>query len=125
MFSQARALIRRFTVYNHFDAFYPDAAVLFRGDLMIDSMRHRVTQSGKELRLLPKEFRLLAYFARNPDIVLTAEQITHAVWLSEVDTGRDVTKVISDLRNKLGDNLENHRYIETVHGVGYRFLLGE
>ena len=125
MFSQAMALIRRYTVYNHFDAFYPDAAVLFRGDLMIDSIRHRVTQASKELHLLPKEFRLLAYFARNPDIVLTAEQITHAVWLSEPGEGRDVTKVVSDLRNKLNDNRSDPKYIETVHGIGYRFLLNE
>ena len=122
MFSQAMALIRRYTVFNHFNTFYPDAAVLYRGNLMIDSIRHRVTVSGQEITLLPREFRLLAYFARNPGLVLTQEQLGHAIWLSEHDYNRDVKKVVSDLRRKLSDISQPPKYIETVHSVGYRFL---
>lgn len=122
VFSHAMALIRRYTVYNHFDSFYPDAAVLYRGDMMVDSIRHRVTVSGQEITLLPREFRLLAYFARNPGLVLTQEQLGHAIWLSEHDYNRDVKKVVSDLRRKLSDISQPPKYIETVHSVGYRFL---
>ena len=122
LFAQAMALIRRYTVYNHFDAFFPDRAILYRGDLMIDSMRHRVTVAGKEIMLLPREFRLLAYFARNPGIVLTQEQLGNAIWLGEHVYNRDVMKVVSDLRRKLSDDKETPKYIETLRGVGYRFL---
>ena len=122
LFSQAMALIRRHTIYNHFDSFYPDHAILFHGDLMIDSMRHRVTVAGQETTLLPREFRLLAYFARNPGIVLSQEQLGEAIWLSDHNYNRDVVKVVSDLRRKLHDDKETPKYIETLRGVGYRFL---
>ena len=95
---------------------------LFRGDLMIDSARHRVTRNGEGIALLPREFRLLSYFAHNPGLVLNTEQLGQAIWLSEHNYDRDVTKVVSDLRRKLDDDRATHTYIETVHGVGYRFV---
>lgn len=122
MFSQAMAMIRRYTVYNHFHVFYPDKAIVFRGDLMVDSMRHRVTVAGNEVTLLPREFRLLAFFVRNPGIALSQEQLGEAIWLGEHDANRDVMKIVSNLRQKLGDNKDAPKYIETLRGVGYRFI---
>jgi Response regulators consisting of a CheY-like receiver domain and a winged-helix DNA-binding domain len=121
LFMQAMALIRRFSLYNRYDAYDPETATLYRADLVIDSLHHRVTQGGVEIKLLPREFRLLRHFACNPGIVLTPEKISRAIWLMDQTANRDVTKVISDLRHKLNDSKEEHRYIETVHGVGYRF----
>ena len=122
IFSQAMALLRRYVVYDRYDVFDPDAATLYRGDLMIDSKRHRVTKAGEEVLLRPRELRLLAFFARNPGIVLTPDQIRAAVWLNEADDNRDVTPVITILRQKLCDNKDDPKYIETIRGVGYRFL---
>ena len=92
---------------------------------MIDSARHRVTRNGEEIALLPREFRLLSHFARNPGVILNAEQLGRAIWLSEHNYGRDVTKVVSELRRKLDDDRLTHTYIETIHGVGYRFIPAE
>ena len=122
LFSQAMALLRRYVVYDRYDIHDPAAATVYRGDLMVDSLHHRVTQGDHEIVLLPREFRLLAFLARNPGIVLTQDQIRAAVWLSENNYSRDVTPVIAALRQKLGDDKSNPRYIETVHGFGYRFL---
>lgn len=121
IFSQAMALIRRYTVYIYFEKPELSAAVLYRGNLVIDSIRHRVMQAGMELSLLPREFRLLAYFARNPGITLTPEQISRAVWLTDRYNNRDVTQVVSSLRHKLGDSKNDPVYIETIYGFGYRF----
>lgn len=122
LFAQTKALIRRHTEYDRIDDFSPAANVLFRSDLVIDATRHCVTQAGVEVPLFPREFRLLNYMAHNQGIVLTPEQIRVAVWLSESNSERDVSPLISELRKKLGDTKEQHRYIETVHGVGYRFV---
>lgn len=116
----ARALIRRYTLYNHYDIAEPDASVLYRGDLMIDPLRHRATLAGEEINLQRREFRLLLYFAQNPGIVLTADQICENVWGTEYNYR--VAPVIAKLRAKLGDNGRNPVYIETVYGTGYRFL---
>ena len=116
------ALLRRYTLYNRYDISQPDASVLHRGELVIDPIRHRLTLAGHEVRLRRREFRLLLYFAKKPGIVLTPEKICETVWMTESHYNRDVSAVIAELRKKLRDNSKHPVYIETVHGVGYRFL---
>lgn len=118
----AKALVRRYTLYNHYDIAEPDISVLYRGELIIDPLRHRVTLAGEEITLQRREFRLLLYFARNPGIVLTADNISAEVWMSEDNYTHNVTVAIAELRRKLKGDKSNPTYIQTVHGVGYRFL---
>ena len=120
--THAFALLRRYTLYNLYDEMKPDDAVLHRGDLMIDPIRHRVTLARQEIYLQPREFRLLLHFARNPGIVVTPDRIGEVIWQNSYDHNRDVTAVIAELRRKLGDTKDNPSYIATVHGFGYRFL---
>lgn len=118
----AMSLLRRYTIYNLYDETKPGDAVLHRGDLMIDPIRHHVTRSGEEIYLQPREFRLLLHFARNPGIVVTPERIGEVIWQNSYDYKRDVTAVIAELRRKLGDAKNNPSYIATVRGFGYRFI---
>ena len=120
--SQAMALIRRNEIYNHYDPDKADSIVFHRGDLVIDLRRYSVTQGGVPIHLQRREFRLLALFARNPGIVLTTERISEAVWMDEDTDSHNVTVAIAELRHKLNDDKSNPTYIETVHGIGYRFL---
>ena len=118
VFSLIKTQIRRNELLSQYDCVTAYSPVLFRGDLMLDSARRRVTQNDREISLLPREFRLLSYFAHNPGIVLSAEQLGGAIWMSEHNYDRDVAKVVSDLRRKLDDDRAKHAYIETVHGIG-------
>lgn len=120
--AHALAMLRRYTLYNRYDISQPDASVLHRGELLIDPIRHRLTLAGHEVRLRRREFRLLLYFTENPGIVLTPEKICETVWMTESHYNRDVSAVIAELWKKLRDNSKHPVYIETVHGVGYRFL---
>ena len=120
--SQAMALIRRNEIYNHYDPDKADSIVFHRGDLVIDLRRYSVTQGGAAIHLQRREFRLLALFARNPGIVLTTERISEAVWMDEDADSHNVTVAVAELRRKLNDDKSNPTYIETVHGIGYRFL---
>jgi len=118
----ARAMIRRYTLYNHYDLAKPDASVIYRGELMIDPLRRRVTMAGEEITLQRREFKLLQHFAENPGIVLTSDQIGELLWGAEYDYNRKLSPVIAELRRKIRDTNRPPTYIETVHGVGYRFL---
>ena len=118
----AMSVLRRYTLYNLYDEMKPGDAVLHRGDLMIDPIRHHVTLAGQEIYLQPREFRLLLHFARNPGIVVTPDRIGETIWQNSYDHNRDVTAVIAELRRKLGDTKEHPTYIATVHGFGYKFL---
>lgn len=120
--SSTLSLLRRFTLYNHYDAMHPNDAVLYRAQLVIDKKRHRVTLAGEDVPMQSREFRLLWHLAKNPGIVFSAEQIGEIVWPDSFDQNRDVSALIAELRRKLGDDWEYPTYIETIRYVGYRFL---
>ena len=111
------AQLRRYTAYNHFDA--PETAPFQVGDIGIDSSRHLVWVSGKQVTLNPREFSLLFYLMRNPRHVLNQEQICKHAWKKEYT--QDIAPSIHMLRKKIEPDPENPIYIETFHCVGYRF----
>ena len=98
-------------------------AVITRGDLTVDAGRRRVEVKGLgEVELTAKEFDLLYVLAANPGIVLKRDRLMEKVWGYEyVGDTRTVDVYIRHLREKLNDEADNPRFIETVRGVGYRF----
>jgi DNA-binding response OmpR family regulator len=101
----------------------PEQDVLRAEGLEIDVGRHRVSRAGAEVSLTPKEFDLLAFLLRNRGHVFSAERLLDRVWGYEraVDT-RTVPVHIRSLREKLEDQPSQPRRIQTVRGVGYRFV---
>jgi two-component system alkaline phosphatase synthesis response regulator PhoP len=97
--------------------------VITRGGLTIDSGRRAVEVEGAgPVELTAKEFDLLYVMAANPGIVLTRERLMEKVWGYEyIGDTRTVDVYIRHLREKLADDADNPRFIETVRGVGYRF----
>lgn len=104
-----------------------DEEVVKRHGLLIDKSRMRVEAEGVgEVALTAKEFDLLYILAVNPGIVFRRDRLLEKVWGYEYagDT-RTVDVYIRHLREKLQDNAEAPKYIETVRGVGYRFKSGK
>ena len=90
-----------------------------RGDIIIDSAKHKVTVVGKEITLTTTEFKLLEHMAQRPGVVLSRYQILDAVSGDDaVVCDRTVDAHVKTLRRKLGAAKD---YIETVRGAGYRF----
>jgi DNA-binding response OmpR family regulator len=88
--------------------------------LDVDLISREVRADGELVRLSTTEFELLVYLLRNPDQVLTREQILRAVWGYEHDPGTNVVDVyIGYLRRKLS-GLGRPSPIVTVRSVGYR-----
>ncbi len=88
------------------------------GDVELDTQRRRVRVAEEEHDLTAREFALLSAFMRRPDQVLSRERILSQVWELDWDPGSNVVDVyVRYLRRKLGDER-----IETVRGVGYRFV---
>jgi len=94
---------------------------LERGDLMIDTSRHRVTHAGKPLELTVKEFELLRFLAETPGRVHRRDDLVEGVWgLGYEGYEHTVNSHINRLRKKLS-TVGAGDCIETVWGVGYRF----
>jgi two-component system phosphate regulon response regulator PhoB len=93
------------------------------GNLVIDPPRHLVTWRGKRVELTATEFKLLAILGQRHERVQSREQLLRDVWEynSLIDT-RTVDTHMRRLREKLG---QAGRHLETVRGVGYRFVESE
>lgn len=97
-----------------------DGAVVACHGIEIDRSRHKVTSSGKTVELTRAEFRLLDTLIRQPGRVFQrSELIDAALGDDAIVMERTIDVHIRALRRKLGSLA---RVIETVRGVGYRFL---
>lgn len=94
-------------------------------DLIVIPDKYEAFMGEDKLELTPKEFELLTLMTSNPGKVFTREALLEKVWGYEFsgDT-RTVDVHIRHLRQKLKDDSSFPVYIETVRGVGYRFIEG-
>lgn len=93
------------------------------GDLRLEVSTHRAWKRENQLVLSPKEFQLLKYFMSNPDVVLTRTMILEEVWdYSDNIDANVVDQYVSYLRKKI-DYPYGDSSIQTVRGVGYRFVI--
>ena len=94
--------------------------VLRCADLVMDLLSRKVTRSGKALDLLPREFKLLEYFLRNKDRVVTRTMLLEQVWDYRFDPHTSIIDThISRLRKKLDEGFAAP-LLHTLRGVGYR-----
>jgi len=92
-------------------------------DLEIVPATREVTREGGAVSLTAREFDLLVLLARHPRQVFTRDQIMDRVWgfTSPTDTGT-VTVHVRRLREKIENDASRPRHLQTVWGVGYRFV---
>jgi two-component system KDP operon response regulator KdpE len=98
-----------------------ETPVLRTGELEIDNLRHRVTKTGEEVKLTPKEFELLSFLARHAGKVITHKQILAAVWgPAHTENTQYLRVYVGHLRQKIEDRPDDPRIIVTESGIGYR-----
>ncbi|WP_232475962.1 response regulator [Flavisphingomonas formosensis] len=95
------------------------------GPVHIDLVNHRITRSGEEVRLTPKEFAVVAELARFPGRAITHQQLLNAVWPNDYDRHIEYLRVVvRNIRQKLEEDPARPTLIVNELGVGYR-LMGE
>lgn len=88
-------------------------------DLIIDRTSYTIDKSGKTITLPKKEFELLYFLAKNPNMVFSRDDLLQNIWGADVFVlARTVDVHIRKVREKIGED-----YITTVKGVGYKFDL--
>jgi DNA-binding response OmpR family regulator len=92
------------------------------GLITIDFAQREVSVAGKHTALTPLEFKLLATFVRNPNQVLSSDQLLELVWGDAGGGSRARTKLyVGYLRQKLDAAAPDAAPVETVRGFGYRY----
>jgi two-component system, OmpR family, response regulator RstA len=94
--------------------------------LLMDARNRRATLGGRSLELTDAEFDMLAYLHDHAGVQLTRTQLALDVCGQQYDTfDRTIDVRIARLRSKLGDDPKNPKWIRSIRGVGYLFMLPE
>jgi DNA-binding response OmpR family regulator len=119
---RVKSILRRTAPSGPTPADAPVRPPLMLGDLVVDVDRYEVTRSGEPIPLTRVEFRLLTALIEADGRVLTRDQLLDAVWgRDQADVlDRTVDVHVGRLRDKLGDDADQPRYVATVRGIGYR-----
>ena len=92
------------------------------GDYEVDSAKRLVFRNDQRLPLTPKAFEVLLALVERSGAVVSKEQLLRLVWPDTVVEEISLTRNISVLRKLLGEKPDDHEYIVTVPGTGYRFV---
>lgn len=112
LFARIKVLLRRF---------HPSEETLQLQHLTIHLKDLRIEHNGEEIRLTGKQYYLFEYFLRNPNRILTKEQIYETVWGEQYLEGDKTLMVhIRYLREKIELDPARPTIIETIRGLGYR-----
>lgn len=99
-----------------------DEEVIRAGRLVIHPDSYKVYKDNRTIELTGREFELLLFLARNPNIVFSKARLFDNVWgMDAVGDVSTVTVHINKLREKIEDDPSEPQMIRTVWGVGYRF----
>jgi Response regulators consisting of a CheY-like receiver domain and a winged-helix DNA-binding domain len=118
LLARVEALLRRSS--ERTNGIAPDG---FRfGDVAIDFKRAEVKKQAKSIDLSAMEFKLLQYLIENRGIVHSRDNLLDAVWgYDAMPSTRTVDVHIAWLRQKLEENPRHPQFIQTIHGLGYKF----
>ena len=119
LMARVRALLRRAAVAAG------ASPTLRFGQVEVDFRRHAAQRSGRPVEMTRKEFALLRFLASREDAVVSRDEILNKVWgFESYPLTRTVDNHVSSLRAKLEPDPAHPVHIQTVHGVGYKFVSG-
>jgi two-component system response regulator RegX3 len=118
LLGRVRAQLRR----RELDRSVPDGATIEAGQVSIDLARHLVTVRGEPVNLTRSEFQVLRLLAENPGEVFSRTQIMEELWQTEFRGDARACDVhISNLRQKIEQDVQRPELVLTVRRVGYKF----
>ncbi|HVS02503.1 MAG TPA: winged helix-turn-helix domain-containing protein [Thermoanaerobaculia bacterium] len=104
-------------------ALHPSATALVRfGPFVFDRANRILSREGSEMTLPPRVVGVLEFLLERRGKVVSKQALLDGVWKGSFVTDTSLTEAVSLLRQALGDDPQEPRYIQTVHRRGYRFI---
>jgi DNA-binding response OmpR family regulator len=120
LLARVRALLRRVGRASRI------VTKLTLGDVQIDFLKQEAIRAGQDIHLTAKEFALLRLLAESDGEAVSRERFLDVVWgYSAFPTTRTVDNHVASLRRKIEADPDSPRWIQTVHGVGYKLAPAE
>ncbi|EMJ6445411.1 response regulator transcription factor [Bacillus cereus] len=120
--ARVKALMRRFLVLGSNNTTQEKTTLSFKG-LTINLNTYTVHTNKEEISLTGKELELLKFFTSNPGQVFTKTQLFRNVWDDNyIEDDNTVMVHIRKLRKKIEIDPSNPKFIQTIWGIGYKFV---
>jgi len=119
--ARVRALFRRFRTLSSQDIERSQEHLFRFGPFVLDKDACILKKNGERIPISAKEYACLAWLTEHPEKPMSVETIYAGVWKNNYGDLTTVAVYIQRLRKKIEDDPANPVYIETVHGMGYRF----
>lgn len=118
-FRELLARIKTLLKRSHKSTDTEEKNLLQYADLEINTLTKQVSRSGISLQLTPKEYNLLEYLVKNPERLLSREEISKEVWGIDFDTGTNIIDVYFNYLRKKVDKPFEEKLIHTRPGMGF------
>ena len=92
------------------------------GGFTVDASAYRLLKGEAVVQVSPKVIDLLLYLVSRPSVLVSKEELFSALWPDVAVTDNALTQAVSELRQALGDEPSNPRFVQTVARRGYRFI---
>jgi len=93
------------------------------GEFCLDFKKMELCRADQPIALTLQQFKLLKFLVSRPRVVLSRQKLIGSVWPKKRRSSyRTVDNCISKLRRKIENNQDQPVFIQTVHGVGYKFV---
>jgi DNA-binding response OmpR family regulator len=120
LIARIKSIFRRVDELSNYN---PSQDLIEVHDLKVDTLGHSVTLKEDKVDLSVKEYDILLFLINHPNQALSREKIFNKVWgydnYGDINT---VTVHVRKLREKIEEDPSNPKYIETVWGIGYKFI---
>jgi two-component system response regulator ChvI len=125
LLERIRALLRRNEANRAEGNGSPSAAVLVRGDLVLDETKHQCSWQGQDIALTVTEFLLVKSLATRPGMVKSRDQLIDGAYGENIFVDdRTIDSHIKRVRKKFRHIDESFDRIETLYGIGYKYKEG-
>ena len=122
LLERIRALLRRNESSRAEGSGASPAAVMARGELVLDETKHQCTWRGQDIALTVTEFLLLKTLAVRPGMVRSRDQLIDAAYGENIYVDdRTIDSHIKRVRKKFRASDDSFNHIETLYGIGYRY----
>ena len=88
---------------------------------VLDTGTRELCRSGRSVNLTPKAFELLSILIANRPRVVTKTELQERLWPDRFVVDKNLANLISEIRDALGDDSSNPRFVRTAHRIGYAF----
>lgn len=97
----------------------PKSAIAFE----VDDEHHEITRHGTLLRLSPAEYDIVSYMIKKERAVISREELLLNIGSIKYESSlKSIDVIMGRIRQKIGDDTKNPRYIVSVRGIGYKFV---